>query len=40
MKNSEFRKKILVFCKTSFEKFFDKDEREKAEGDEEKKIMF
>jgi len=40
MKNSEFRKQILQFCRISFEKFFDKETKEKAEVDLESKVMF
>jgi len=40
MKNSEFRKQILQFCRISFEKFFDKETKEKAEADTETKILF
>jgi|TARA_B110001450_G_C17324915_1_gene360978 hypothetical protein len=40
MKNSEFRKQILQFCRISFEKFFDKEIKEKADESLESKIMF
>jgi len=40
MKNSEFRKQILQFCRISFEKFFDKETKEKAEVDKETQMLF
>jgi len=40
MKNSQFRKSILEFCRFSFEKFFDAEQKEKAYAELEKKIMF
>ena len=40
MKNSQFRKSILEFCRFSFEKFFDLEVREKAYSTLENKILF
>jgi hypothetical protein len=40
MKDSHFRKNIFDVCKASFEKFFDKDEKEKSKESKERENKF
>jgi hypothetical protein len=40
VKNSEFRKSLLQYCKDSFDHFFDKEAIHKVSADEEEKLKF